>query len=85
LVNIHPFADGNGRMCRLLANVIILKYVGLVVPFGGNQYTKGTYLEVARRGAKRFWEEDGEVEEGECRGHVELRGFLRERLEEIGW
>jgi len=47
-------------MCRLLANVIILKYVGLVVPFGGHEYTKGTYLEVARKGAKRFWEEDGE-------------------------
>ncbi|OJJ78134.1 hypothetical protein ASPBRDRAFT_113009, partial [Aspergillus brasiliensis CBS 101740] len=29
-VMIHPFADGNGRMCRLIINAILLKYGGIV-------------------------------------------------------
>ncbi|KAK3389573.1 fido domain-containing protein [Podospora didyma] len=29
--NIHPFRDGNGRLCRLILNVILIKYAGVVV------------------------------------------------------
>ena len=32
--NTHPFADGNGRMCRLLANYV----VGLITPFPVSLY-----------------------------------------------
>ena len=30
-VNIHPFEDGNGRMCRMLLNVVLLKFIGVCV------------------------------------------------------
>ncbi len=35
-VNIHPFLDGNGRACRLILNVILLKYVGVICELGGD-------------------------------------------------
>lgn len=33
-VNIHPFKDGNGRMCRLILNAILIEYAGIAVPLG---------------------------------------------------
>ncbi|RTE80421.1 hypothetical protein BHE90_005045 [Fusarium euwallaceae] len=33
-VDIHPFQDGNGRMCRLILNVILRRYLGIVVAIG---------------------------------------------------
>lgn len=33
-VMIHPFLDGNGRMCRLILNAILLKYAGDFVCLG---------------------------------------------------
>ena len=85
-VNIHPFIDGNGRMCRLLANIICLKYAGHVMPFGGNQYSKVQYLSVAHRSSKRFHEEDMEVSNDDMKGHHELKAFMLQKMEEnIGY
>ncbi|KAK3683370.1 fido domain-containing protein [Podospora appendiculata] len=64
-VNIHPFVDGNGRMCRLILNALLLKYAEFVVCFGLDEETKGKYLEIASAaslaetgGGKGDWDED---------------------------
>ncbi|KAF3928390.1 hypothetical protein ABW20_dc0107810 [Dactylellina cionopaga] len=48
-VNIHPFLDGNGRICRLILNTILLKYAGIVAPIGEHAHERGEYLEIAKR------------------------------------
>lgn len=50
-VNIHPFADGNGRTCRLILNALLLKYCGLIVCFGEDGDDKDKYLEIAATGS----------------------------------
>jgi Fic family protein len=46
-VNIHPFRDGNGRLCRLILNAILLKYAGIVVTLGENEDARDEYLFIA--------------------------------------
>ncbi|KAF5019223.1 hypothetical protein F66182_8764 [Fusarium sp. NRRL 66182] len=46
-VNIHPFADGNGRMCRLILNTLLLKYGGGIVSFGTRGDDRQEYLQIA--------------------------------------
>lgn len=50
-VNIHPFADGNGRTCRLILNAILLKYCGLIVCLGEDGNDREKYLEIASTGS----------------------------------
>ncbi|KAJ5138744.1 uncharacterized protein N7515_003592 [Penicillium bovifimosum] len=49
-VNIHPFIDGNGRMCRLIINSILLKLGGLLVCIGEKEEDRSLYMEVASNG-----------------------------------
>jgi Fic family protein len=48
LVNIHPFRDGNGRMCRLILNAILIKYAGIVVNVGEHDQSRDEYIAVAQ-------------------------------------
>jgi fido (protein-threonine AMPylation protein) len=48
-VMIHPFADGNGRTCRLILNAILLKYAGIVVPIGEHDGDRAEYIEAQRK------------------------------------
>jgi fido (protein-threonine AMPylation protein) len=48
-INVHPFLDGNGRVCRLILNAILLKYAGIVVPIGEKGDDRVKYMEIANR------------------------------------
>ncbi|KAK7398470.1 hypothetical protein QQX98_012157 [Neonectria punicea] len=50
-VNIHPFVDGNGRVCRLILNATLLKYSGIVVCIGEEELDREKYMEVAVAGS----------------------------------
>ncbi|KAG9508032.1 hypothetical protein J7337_001590 [Fusarium musae] len=47
-VNIHPFGDGNGRMCRLILNTLLIKYGGYpIVSIGQDGRDRQEYLRIA--------------------------------------
>ncbi|KAF2635385.1 Fic-domain-containing protein, partial [Massarina eburnea CBS 473.64] len=51
-VNIHPFRDGNGRVCRLILNAILIKYAGIVVNVGEHDSNREQYLNIATESTK---------------------------------
>ena len=51
-VNIHPFKDANGRICRLILNAILIKYAGFVVPLGEKSEDRAEYLQIAQESSK---------------------------------
>lgn len=59
---IHPFGDGNGRMTRIIMNVLLLKDMGVTAPFGHEDGDKEEYLDIVRRARKVFDDEDMEVD-----------------------
>ncbi|KAH7416660.1 fido domain-containing protein [Cadophora sp. MPI-SDFR-AT-0126] len=59
-VNIHPFLDGNGRMCRLVLNAILLKYTGMIVSIGEYDGERKEYCDIAVR-ASAMMEGPGEL------------------------
>lgn len=89
-VNIHPFIDGNGRVCRLLMNAILFCYAGIVVPLGETEEGRDAYLGVAIRasegesvreeGGKKAWAELSSLLILEACGRFET---LRERLRAV--
>lgn len=79
-VCIHPFGDGNGRTCRIILNVLLLKTAGLLSVFGGDEAEKDEYLQISFRGNKAFHEEDGEVPYRKMSGHLELHEFVKRHL-----
>ncbi|KAK0704419.1 fido domain-containing protein [Lasiosphaeris hirsuta] len=59
-VMVHPFGDGNGRMSRIIMNVLLLEYAGHVTLFGSEETEKDDYLDIVGRGRKVFEKEDME-------------------------
>ncbi|PYH29291.1 Fic family protein [Aspergillus neoniger CBS 115656] len=59
-VMIHPCTDGNGRMCRLILNAILLKYAGIVVCLGENDESRQQYIDIQKRAGERM-EGSGEL------------------------
>ncbi|KAL2066036.1 hypothetical protein VTL71DRAFT_2107 [Oculimacula yallundae] len=59
-VNIHPFLDGNGRMCRLVLNAVLLKYTGIIVSIGEHDGERTEYIGIAKR-ASNTMEGPGEL------------------------
>ena len=78
-VNIHPFADGNGRVARIILNVLLLKHTGHVVELGfGGEEARQRYLETTTRCSKIFREEDMEVDFSDHKGHLPLATLIKE-------
>ncbi|KAK3364297.1 fido domain-containing protein [Lasiosphaeria hispida] len=75
-VMVHPFGDGNGRMSRIIMNVLLLKYAGHITLFGSEGTEKDDYLNIVGRGRKVFEQEDMEVEFLEQTGHYEFARFV---------
>ncbi|KFY71018.1 hypothetical protein V499_08756 [Pseudogymnoascus sp. VKM F-103] len=57
-VCIHPFEDGNGRVCRLLLNAMIIKYAGTVAEIGGDPEEREEYIREAWMANTTFRDED---------------------------
>lgn len=50
-VNIHPFIDGNGRVCRLILNSMLLKLGSFLVQIGNTEEDRTLYLDIACNGS----------------------------------
>ncbi|KAI1146991.1 fido domain-containing protein [Nemania diffusa] len=75
-INIHPFGDGNGRTSRIILNCLVMKFTGHLIPLGEDYKEKDEFLEIAVRGAKKYYEEDGEVDLDEQKGHREIARLM---------
>ena len=68
-VNIHQFEDGNGRMCCMLLDVILLKFLGVCVAIGeGGGPDRADYLTLTNRAGRIFFGEAGTVSGIRVRG-----------------
>lgn len=75
-VNIHPFVDGNGRMCRLILNAILLKFGNVLVCLGGDMAARETYLEIASAASQLESTYEGREEEEKPAMHKELASLV---------
>lgn len=82
-VNIHPFLDGNGRMCRLILNAMLLKCGGTMVSFGGQESDREKYLEIAAGASQRESSQRDEFDEDDPlapKHYRELASFTLEHF-----
>lgn len=68
-VMIHPFLDGNRRTCRPILNVVLMKFMGVVIGIGGNEDERPRHLPQSGRGKE---------------GSGELAGLVLGKVKE-GW
>lgn len=76
-VSIHPFGDGNGRVSRIILNVLLLKYAGDICILGMTESDRKDYLMEVTKGCKAFHEEDGEVAHEEQTSHLGVAKHVR--------
>lgn len=80
-VCIHPFEDGNGRVCRLLLNAVIIKYIGTVAEIGKEPAEREEYLRQAWLANTTFRdEEQRDIRWEEQTAHVGLGRSVLEKV-----
>ncbi|OOQ88718.1 hypothetical protein PEBR_11160 [Penicillium brasilianum] len=75
-VNIHPFLDGNGRMCRLILNSMLLKFGSFIVCLGQYGPDRNAYNEIASAASQLEDTYDGREEEEKPVMHRELASLI---------
>jgi Fic family protein len=75
-VNTHPFLDGNGRMCRMILNSILLKFGSFFVCLGEDGPARETYLDVASAASQLEATYDSREEEEKPVMHKELASLV---------
>ena len=53
-VQIHPFRDGNGRMCRLILNSILCRYAGVIIPIGEQGTDREDYIKIKQQASEEM-------------------------------
>lgn len=66
-VEIHPFQDGNGRMCRIILNAILCRYAGIIIPIGEQGEERTEYMDIKKRASQNM------------EGHGEYATFVLKR------
>ena len=78
-VTIHPFRDGNGRMCRLLLNAYLVRYAGVMAPIGEWEEDRKEYLDIARLAGDLAMEDDEDAPDNEQEAKLRLSRFVMEK------
>ncbi|KAH7269342.1 fido domain-containing protein [Fusarium redolens] len=81
-VNIHPFADGNGRMCRLLLNALLLRVGVCPAVIGVHDRDRKVYLRIAVNGSQNDLQNQGEAVP---EPHLELAAFVLAHVQPGLW
>ncbi|KAI1382877.1 fido domain-containing protein [Hypoxylon trugodes] len=51
-VQIHPFQDGNGRVCRMILNAILCRHAGIIIPIGKTREDREEYMGIKKRSSQ---------------------------------
>lgn len=49
IADIRPFHSGNGQMCRIILNVILRRYLGIIVAIGDTDEDRRKYIWIKKR------------------------------------
>ena len=88
--NIHPFEDGNGRVCRMLLNAILIKYTGLCIEIGTEFSEREKWIGLSNAANKGFLKEFRDDVDWNLQtshrgiGALVLRKLERLRIPQIG-